>query len=90
VLKELASRSPESVVPGHGPFARGNGTKPLLDQDRYFETLRTGVKAMKDAGKSLDEIKKGVRAELGEFAQFPRERAIPATAEQVYRELGGN
>jgi len=42
---------------------------------------------MRDAGKSLDEIKKGIRAEVGEFAQWPRERAIPATAEQVYREL---
>lgn len=58
-----------------------------LDQDRYFETMRAKVKAMKDAGKSVEEIKKGVEPELGEFAKWPRERAIPATAEQVYREL---
>lgn len=87
VLKTLAGWSPASVVPGHGVFTPGNGAKPLLDQDRYFETMQTQVKAMRDAGKSVDEIKKGVRAELGEFAQWPRERAIPATAEQVYREL---
>ena len=87
VLKELASWSPASVVPGHGAFTPGNGAKPLLDQDRYFETMAKQIRAMRDAGKSLDEIKKGIRAELGEFAQWPRERAIPTTAEQVYREL---
>jgi cyclase len=86
-LKKLAGWLPESVVPGHGVFAPGNGAKPLLDQDRYFETMRERVRAMRDAGKSVDEIKKGIRAELGEFADWPRERAIPATAEQVYREL---
>lgn len=42
---------------------------------------------MKEAEKSLEEIKKGIRAELGEFAKWPRERAIPGTAEQFYREL---
>ncbi len=87
VLKTLASWSPASVVPGHGAFAPGNGAKPLLDQDRYFETMRNQIRAMRDAGKSVDEIKTGIRAELGEFAKWPRERAIPATAEQVYREL---
>lgn len=89
VLKTLASWSPASVVPGHGVFAPGNGAKPLLDQDRYFETMGSQIRAMRDAGKSLDEIKKGIRAELGEFAEWPRERAIPTTAEQVYRELPG-
>jgi cyclase len=89
VLKTLAGWSPASVVPGHGVFAPGNGAKPLLDQDRYFETMGSQIRAMRDAGKSLDEIKQGIRAELGEFAQWPRERAIPATAEQFYRELSG-
>ncbi len=87
VLKELAGWSPASVVPGHGPFAQGNGAKALLDQHRYFETMRSRVEAMRAAGKSLEEIKSGVRPELGEFASWPRERAIPATAEQIYREL---
>lgn len=87
ILGNLASWSPASVVPGHGAFAAGNGAKPLLDLARYFETMRTQVRAMRDAGKSVDEIKKGVRAELGEFSEWPRERAIPTTAEQVYREL---
>jgi len=87
VLKELASWSPATVVPGHGVFAPGNGAKPLLDQHRYFETMRTQIRAMSGAGKSVDEIKNGIRSELGEFAKWPRERAIPATAEQVYREL---
>lgn len=87
VLKNLASWSPATVVPGHGVFAPGNGAKTLLDQDRYFETMRTQIRAMSAAGKSVDEIRKGVQAELGEFAKWPREQAIPATAEQVYREL---
>ncbi len=87
VLKNLASWSPASVVPGHGAFAPGNGAKPLLEQDRYFETMRNQIRAMRDAGKSVDEIKNGIRAELGEFAKWPRERAIAATAEQIYREL---
>ena len=63
------------------------GASSIPGQDRYFEILGSQIRAMRDAGKSLDEIKKGIRAELGEFAQWPRERAIPATAEQVYREL---
>jgi glyoxylase-like metal-dependent hydrolase (beta-lactamase superfamily II) len=87
VLKQLASWSPASVVPGHGAFAQGNGTKPLLDQHRYFDTMRNQIRSLRDAGKSVDEIKKGIRSELGEFAAWPRERAIPRTAEQVYREL---
>ncbi|MBI4489352.1 MAG: MBL fold metallo-hydrolase [Deltaproteobacteria bacterium] len=87
ILRKLASWSPVSVVPGHGIFGPGNGAKALLEMDRYFETMRARIKTMKDAGKSLDEIKKGIRAELGEFAKWPRERAIPGTAEQVYREL---
>lgn len=88
ILRNLASWSPVSVVPGHGVFGPGNGAKSLLEMDRYFDTMRTKIKAMKAAGKSLDEIKKGIRAELGGFAKWPRERAIPGTAEQVYRELG--
>jgi len=87
VLKELASWSPASVLPAHGVFTPGNGAKLLLDQDRYFEILGSQIRAMRDAGKSLDEIKNGIRSELGEFAAWPRERAIPTTAEQVYREL---
>ena len=86
-LKMLAGWSPASVVPGHGALAPGNGARPLLEQDRYFETMRARIRAMRDAGKSLEEIKTGVRAELGEFAKWPREQAIPRAAEQVYREL---
>ena len=87
ILRNLASWSPMTVVPGHGVFKAGNGTKPLMDMDRYFETMRAKVRAMKEEGKSLDDIKKGIRSELGEFAKWPRERAIPGTAQQFYREL---
>ena len=87
ILKNLVSWSPVTVIPGHGVFTAGNGTKPLMEMDRYFDTMRAKVRAMKEAGKSLDEIKKNIRAELGEFAKWPRERAIPETAAQFYREL---
>lgn len=87
ILRNLASWSPVSVVPGHGVFGPGNGAKSLLEMDRYFEIMRAKIKAMKDTGKFLTDIKKGIRDELGEFAKWPRERAIPGTAEQVYREL---
>ncbi len=87
VLRRLATWSVATVVPGHGAFAPGNGTKPLLDMDRYFEIMRARVRAMKEAGKSLEDIKKGIGAELGEFAGWGRQPAIPGTAEQVYREL---
>lgn len=87
VLKTLASWGPVTVIPGHGVFAPANGTKSLLDQDRYFDAMRNQIRAMRDAGKSMEEIKAGIRAQLGEFSSWPRERAIPATAEQVYREL---
>ena len=87
ILRNLAGWSPVTVIPGHGVFTAGNGPKPLLEMDRYYETMRAKVRAMKEAGKSLDEIKKGIRPELGEFAKWPRERAIPETAAQVYREL---
>ncbi len=88
MLKTLAGWSPTTVVPGHGVFSPGNGSKPLLELDRYYDTMRAKIKAMKESGKSLDEIKKGIQAELGEFAKWPRERAIPETAAQIYRELG--
>ncbi len=89
-LRKLASWSPASVVPGHGAFTPGNGTKPLVELDRYFETLRAKVKAVKDAGKSVEEIKKGIRVEFEAFGNWLREQAIPATAEQVYGELSAN
>jgi len=87
ILRQLATWPVETVLPGHGAFAAGNGTKALLEMDRYFETMRIKIRAMKEAGKSLDEIKRDIRAELGEFARWPRERAIPSTAEQLHREL---
>jgi cyclase len=87
ILRQLATWPVETVIPGHGTFAPGNGTKPLLDMDRYFETIRAKVRALKETGKSLDEIKRDIRTELGEFASWPRERAIPGTVEQLYREL---
>ena len=87
ILRNLAGWSPVTVVPGHGIFSPENGTRPLLEMDRYFDTMRSRVQAMFKAGKSLEEIKKGIQPELGEFSKWPRERALPGTTEQFYREL---
>ncbi len=87
ILTALASWFPVTVIPGHGVFKAGNGTKPLMEMDRYFETMRAKVRIMKEAEKSLDEIEKGIRSELGEFAKWPRERAIPEAAAQFCYEL---
>ncbi len=93
ILKMLASWGPASVVPGHGRFVPGNGATPLLELDRYWETLRQKVRAMKDGGKSLDEIKKGMVAEFTEFStwgkggRFEPAEAIQSGAELIYREL---
>lgn len=92
VLKMLASWGPSSVVPGHGTFQAGNGATPLLELDRYFETLRGKVRALKQAGKSLDEVKRELPSQFTEFASWgPGGRLQPAeairnAAELIYRE----
>ena len=67
--------------------------KSVNDRENYnwsnagkisFGAVKVGDQETK---KSVDEIKNGIHAELGEFAKWPRERAIPNTAEQVHREL---
>lgn len=93
ILKMLAGWSPASVVPGHGRFAAGNGARPLLELDRYWETLRGKVRAMKARGKSLDEVKKDVVAEFTEFNHWGKggrlepAEAIRSAAEVIYGEL---
>ena len=93
ILKMLASWSPATVVPGHGNFAQGNGAKALLELDRYWETLRGKVRAMKAAGESLEEVKKGILNEFTEYGHWGKggrldtPDAIRSAAEVIYREL---
>lgn len=54
-LTAMAELPVKKICPGHGELA----DKGLLDtQRRYFVELRTAVRKLIDAGKSLDEIKK--------------------------------
>jgi cyclase len=94
LLKMLASWNPSSVVPGHGRFSQGNGSTPLLELERYFETLRRKVLALKDSGKSLDEVKRDVVAQFTEFSTWGKggrlepAEAIRSASEVIYREEG--
>lgn len=93
ILKTLASWGPSTTVPGHGLFTPGNGARPLVELDRYWETLRGKVRTMKAAGKSLEEVKKGIVAEFTEYAHWGKggrldpPDAIRSAAEIIYREL---
>lgn len=93
ILKTLASWGPSTTVPGHGLFAPGNGARPLIELDRYWETLRAKVRTMKAAGRSLEEIKKGIVTDFTEFAKWGKggrldpPEAVRSAAELIYREL---
>jgi cyclase len=93
ILRLLADWRPSSVVPGHGRFTANNGARPLLELDRYFETLRGKVRAMKESGKSLEEVKKGIVAEFTEYSAWGKggrmeaPEAIRSAAELIYKEL---
>ena len=93
ILKMLAGWNPATTVPGHGAFTPGNGAKDLLALERYWDTLRGKVQAMKNAGKSLDEIKKGIVAEFTEFSKWGKggrldpPEAVRNAAELIYKEI---
>ncbi|HEV8641668.1 MAG TPA: MBL fold metallo-hydrolase [Methylomirabilota bacterium] len=93
ILKTLAGWDPASVVPGHGRFTAGNGPKSLLELDRYWETLRGKVRTMKESGKSLEDVKKGIGAEFTEFSSWGKggrlepAEAVRSAAELIYGEL---
>lgn len=93
ILKMLAGWGPASVVPGHGLFTPGNGPKPLLELDRYWETLRRKVRAMKEGGTSLEDVKKSIGAEFRDFSAWGKggrmepAEAVRSAAEVIYREL---
>lgn len=96
ILKTLASWNPTTVVPGHGAFAPGNGATALLALERYFETLRTKVRAMKESGKSLEETKQEIVTEFTEFASWGKggrldpPAAVRSAAEVLYREISAS
>jgi cyclase len=92
ILTRLAGWGPASVVPGHGRFTAGNGATPLLELARYWATLRQKVHAMKDAGKSLDEVKREIGGQFTEFStwgkggRFEPAEAIRSASEVIYHE----
>src|SRR5205085_8659942 len=53
-LAAAAKLGAEKICPGHGPSGPGD---VIADQRAFFVSLRDGVKAWKDAGKSAAEAK---------------------------------
>ena len=93
ILKTLAGWGPATTMPGHGVFAQGNGAKPLLDLERYFEVLRGKVRALKEAGKTLKEVDETILANFTEYAAWGRggrltpPESIRGAAKLIYAEL---
>jgi cyclase len=79
------------ICPGHGPSGAGD---VIEDQRNYFIALRDGVKAWKDAGKTVAQAKEGVDA-LKESIRKNEKLAryiggsFTDHCEKVWKELGG-
>ena len=80
----MRALNPEIVVPGHG--APGTA-KTLDDMERYSTLLVERVGAMVKQGKSLDEIKKGLR--MPEADDWQGKDRFPNNIEAAYRTVGG-
>lgn len=81
----------EKVCPGHGPMG---GPEVLEDQRNYFIAVRDGVKALKDGGKSAEQVKAAAK-ELKESIRKNDRLAryiggsFDSHVEKVWTELGG-
>lgn len=74
------------IVPGHGPLAM-HGKEVLHGQKQFLVELRNQVRALLDAHKSLEEIKKSVH--LPDSVQNWVGSSLPSQIEQVYKEMTG-
>lgn len=50
----------ETYIPGHGPAHIGRGVKDLEEQKRYFVVMRDEIAKMVQAGKTLEQVGKGI------------------------------
>lgn len=81
----------QKVCPGHGPMG---GPEILEDQRNYFIAVRDGVKALKDSGKTPDQVKaaaKDLKETIRKNARLERYigGSFEAHVEKVWVELGG-
>ncbi len=82
-LERLSATHARIFVPGHGDVT---GPKGVASYAGYLKALRTEVKRLKDAGKTLEEVKKEIRLPLYS-AYLNYRRWLPANAAVVYKEL---
>lgn len=85
-LDELLALDATVYVPGHGTVA---GREDLRAYKGYLLDLRKEVKRLKDAGKTLDEVKKEIRLD-GYDDLLMYDEWLPLNAGKVYMELGGD
>jgi phosphoglycerate dehydrogenase-like enzyme/glyoxylase-like metal-dependent hydrolase (beta-lactamase superfamily II) len=84
VMERAQQLDVKFVLPGHGPIAG----KELLDkQKRYFVELRAQVKAGIEAGKTFDDIRKGI--DLPWYKEWTTVPPTAANVQFVYDEMTG-
>jgi glyoxylase-like metal-dependent hydrolase (beta-lactamase superfamily II) len=82
VVEGLSAKDFKVVIPGHGEV----GDMSIIDnQVKYFSSLTTDVKRMKDEGKSLEEVKASLNATM--YSLKGNEPQFPINVEAVFNEL---
>jgi cyclase len=82
--KMMEALNPEHVVPGHG---KPGTVKIFQDGEKYYALLVDRVRAMVNAGKSLDEIKSELK--MPEYADWASQDRMPTNADAAYRMVTG-
>jgi cyclase len=84
-LRKLLDTGAVTFVPGHGEVT---GAEGIAAYAGYLRALRGEVKRLRDAGKTVDEVKKEI--ELPDYSGYVNYREwLPANAAHVYGELEG-
>lgn len=82
ILDDLYKENIYTVIPGHGNI----GEKDIIQkQSDYFKTLANRVNALKQEGKSLDEIKEIIKPE--DFTLQGNENQLPINIEVIYNQM---
>src|SRR5262249_14117640 len=84
VMERAQQLDVKFVLPGHGPVA---GKELLEKQKRYFVELRAQVKAGIEAGKTFDDIRKGI--DLPWYKEWTTVPPTEANVQFVYDEMTG-
>jgi cyclase len=84
----LASFSPETLVPGHGPVVRGSAIDEVLEEHRrYYRFLLRAAEEGRSRGWSPLEAAR--QADLGEFAGWADAERIVLNLHRLYADHGG-